>query len=394
MTEQIINLDHMSANPLLPEVQEAMIHAIRADYGNPSSQHKLGDQAAEALDRARESVSRLLNSPSPKDVVFTSGGTESVNLAVKGAAWARAGKGKHIVTSNIEHNAVLRSLRRLKMMDYIVSSVPVDKYGRVNPEDVARAIKDDTILVTIMHSNNEIGTIQPIEEIARITGKKGVLFHTDAVDSVGVVPVDVQKLGVDLLSFASNTFYGPTGAGGLFVRRGTKIWPLLDGGVQEHNKRAGAENLIGIIGMATAADIAVRDMSSRIAHARKLKAGLLEELPRYVDEYIVNGHPEESLPHLVSVSIKYIEGESVVLMLDDENFAVSTRSACAAGALQASHVLLSIGRDFADAQGTLVITFGVDNTEEDVTRFLAALKDVVTTLRDISPLYGKKAAHG
>jgi len=394
MTEQIINLDHMSANPLLPEVQEAMIHAIRADYGNPSSQHKLGDQAAEALDRARESVSRLLNSPSPKDVVFTSGGTESVNLAVKGAAWARANKGKHIVTSNIEHNAVLRSLRRLKMMDYIVSSVPVDKYGRVNPEDVARAIKDDTILVTIMHSNNEIGTIQPIEEIARITGKKGVLFHTDAVDSVGVVPVDVQKLGVDLLSFASNTFYGPTGAGGLFVRRGTKIWPLLDGGVQEHNKRAGAENLIGIIGMATAADIAVRDMSSRIAHARKLKARLLEELPRYVDEYIVNGHPEESLPHLVSVSIKYIEGESVVLMLDDENFAVSTRSACAAGALQASHVLLSIGRDFADAQGTLVITFGVDNTEEDVTRFLAALKDVVTTLRDISPLYGKKAAHG
>lgn len=394
MTENIINLDHMSANPLLPEVQEAMIHAIRADYGNPSSQHKLGDKAAEALDKARDSVSRLLNSPSPKDVVFTSGGTESVNLGVKGAAWARSDKGKHIVTSNIEHNAVLRSLRRLKMMDYIVSSVPVDKYGRVNPEDVARAIKDDTILVTIMHSNNEIGTIQPIEEIARITREKGVIFHSDAVDSVGVVPVDVQKLGVDLLSFASNTFYGPTGAGGLFVRRGTKIWPLLDGGVQEHNKRAGAENLIGIIGMATAADIAVRDMSSRIAHAGKLKAKLLEELPRYVDEYIVNGHPEESLPHLVSVSLKYIEGESVVLMLDDENFAVSTRSACAAGALQASHVLLSIGRDFADAQGTLVITFGVDNTEEDVTRFLTALKDVVTTLRDISPLYGKKAAHG
>lgn len=394
MTEKIINLDHMSANPLLPEVKDAMIEAIRADYGNPSSQHKPGDRAAEALDKAREAVSRLLNAPSPKDVVFTSCGTESVNLAVKGVAWAKADKGKHIVTSNIEHNAVLRSLRRLKMMDYKVSSVPVDGYGRVNPEDVAKAIKDDTILVTIMHSNNEIGTIQPIEEIARITKDKGVIFHTDAVDSVGVVPVDVQKLGVDLLSFASNTFYGPTGAGGLFVRRGTKIWPLLDGGVQEHNKRAGAENLVGIIGMGAAAEIAVRDMTSRIAHTKKLKAKLLEELPRYVDEYIVNGHPEESLPHLVSVSIQYIEGESVVLMLDDENFAVSTRSACAAGALQASHVLLSIGRDFADAQGTLVVTFGVDNTEEDVTRFLAALKDVVTTLRDISPLYGKKAAHG
>ena len=230
MAEKITNLDHMSANPLVPEVQEAMIQAIKADYGNPSSQHKLGDKAAEALDKARESVARLINAPSPKDVVFTSGGTESINLAVKGVAWAKQDKGKHIVTSNIEHNAVLRSLRRLKMMDYKVTSVPVDEYGRINPSDVAKAIKDDTVLVTIMHSNNEIGTIQPIQEIARITRDKGVIFHTDAVDSVGVVPVDVQKLGVDLLSFASNTFYGPTGAGGLFVRRGTKIWPLLDGG--------------------------------------------------------------------------------------------------------------------------------------------------------------------
>ena len=392
MAEKITNLDHMSANPLVPEVQEAMIQAIKADYGNPSSQHKLGDKAAEALDKARESVARLINAPSPKDVVFTSGGTESINLAVKGVAWAKQDKGKHIVTSNIEHNAVLRSLRRLKMMDYKVTSVPVDEYGRINPSDVAKAIKDDTVLVTIMHSNNEIGTIQPIQEIARITRDKGVLFHTDAVDSVGVVPVDVQKLGVDLLSFASNTFYGPTGAGGLFVRRGTKIWPLLDGGVQEHNKRAGAENLIGIVGMGAAAEVALRDMSSRISHVKQLKSKLLKDLPHYIDEYIVNGHPEESLPNLVSVSIQYIEGESVVLMLDDENFAVSTRSACAAGALQASHVLLSIGRDFADAQGTLVITFGVDNSEEDVTRFLGALKEAVKTLREISPLYAKKAA--
>ena len=392
MAERITNLDHMSANPLVPEVQEAMIRAMRIDYGNPSSQHKLGDKAAGALEKARESVARLINAPSPKDVVFTSGGTESVNMAVKGVAWAKQDKGKHILTSNIEHNAVLRSLRRLKMMDYKVTSVPVDEYGRVNPSDVAKAIKDDTVLVTIMHSNNEIGTIQPIQEIARITQEKGIVFHTDAVDSVGVVPVDVQKLGVDLLSFASNTFYGPTGAGGLFVRRGTKIWPLLDGGVQEHNKRAGAENLIGIIGMGAAAEVALRDMSSRIAHVKKLKSKLLKDLPQYIDGYIINGHPEESLPNLASVSIQYIEGESVVLMLDDENFAVSTRSACAAGALQASHVLLSIGRDFADAQGTLVITFGLDNREEDVTRFLAALKDAVKTLREISPLYAKKAA--
>jgi len=392
MTEKITNLDHMSANPLIPEVQEAMISAIRNDYGNPSSQHKLGDKAAEAMEKARESVARLINAPSAKDVVFTSGGTESINLAVKGIAWAKQDKGRHIVTSNIEHNAVLRSLRRLKMMDYKVSSVPVDGYGRVDPVDVAGAIKDDTVLVTIMHSNNEIGTIQPIQEIARITRERGVILHTDAVDSVGVVPVDVQTLGADLVSFASNTFYGPTGSGGLYVRRGTKIWPLLDGGVQEHNKRAGTENLIGIVGMGAAAEIAVRDMSARTAHVVKLKNKLLKELPHYIDEYIVNGHPEKSLPNLVSVSVKYIEGESVVLMLDDENIAVSTRSACAAGALQASHVLLSIGRDFADAQGTLVITLGEDNTEQDVTRFLAALKETVKTLREISPLYEKKAA--
>ena len=388
----IVNLDHLSANPLLPEVQEAMINAIRTDFGNPSSQHKLGDRASEVLDKARESVARLINSGSPKEVVFTSGGTESVNLAVKGVAWAKAEKGKHIVTSNIEHNAVLRSLRRLKMMDYKVSSVPVDSHGRVNPSDVAKAIKEDTILVSIMHSNNEIGTIQPIEEIARIARDKSVVFHVDAVDSVGVVPVDVQKLGVDLLSFASNPMYGPTGVGGLYVRRGTHLWPLLDGGVQENNRRAGTENLIGIIGMGVAAELAVRDMTSRMAAMKKLKDRLLRELPNHIDEYIINGHPELSLPNLVSVSIKYIEGESLVLLLDDENIAVSTRSACAAGALQASHVLLSIGRDFADAQGTLVVTFGLDNSESDLSRFLKALKDAVKTLREISPLYAK-AAH-
>ena len=277
------------------------------------------------------------------------------------------------------------------MMDFQVTSVPVDEYGRVNPDDVAKAMRDDTILVSIMHSNNEIGTIQPIEEIAEITKKKKVLFHTDAVDSVGVVPIDVQQLGVDLLSFASNPFYGPTGVGGLYIRRGTKVWPLLDGGVQENNKRAGAENLIGIVGMGVAADLALKDMDTRIAHYKKLKDRVLRELPNYIDEYYVNGHPEFSLPNLVSVSIKFIEGESVVLMLDEENIAVSTRSACAAGALQASHVLLSIGRDFADAQGTMVITFGVENSEEDVNRFLEVLKGAVQTLRDISPLYSKAA---
>ncbi len=384
-----INLDHLSANPILPEVQEVMIDTIKNNYGNPSSQHSLGDAAATALDDARESVARLINCSVPKEVVFTSSGTESVNHAIKGVAFAKGEKGKHIITSNIEHSSVIRSLKRLKLYDYTVTSVSVDEHGLVNPKEIEDAISDDTILITIMHSNNEIGTIQPIKEIAEIAKAHKVLFHTDACDSVGLIPVDVQDLGVDLMSFGSNTYYGPTGIGGLYIKRGTAVWPMFDGGVQENNKRAGTENLIGIVGMGKAAELAVKDMDKRIVHVKKLKDKFLKELPEYLDEYILNGHPEASLPNHISVSIKYIEGESVVLMLDEEGIAVSTRSACAAGALRASHVLLSIGRDFADAQGTMVITFGVDNTEEDVTRFLTVLRDTVVSLREISPLYKK-----
>ncbi|MFA9435303.1 MAG: cysteine desulfurase family protein [Deltaproteobacteria bacterium] len=385
----IINLDYLAANPLLPEVQEAMIEAIKKNYANPSSQHQLGDEAVAALQLAREQVAGLINSPVLKEVIFTSGGTESINHAVKGVAFANANKGKHIVTSNIEHNAVLRTLRVLKMMDFRVTSVPVDEQGRVNPDDVAAAIRDDTILVTIMHSNNEIGTIQPIEEIAQITRDKKVIFHSDAVDSVGVVPMDVQELGVDLLSFAANQFYGPSGVGGLYIRRGTRIWPLIDGGVQENNKRAGTENLLGIIGMGVAAESAAKEMEFRVKQATKLKEKLVTGLQERIEDVFINGHPELSLPNLVSVSVQYIEGEGIVLMLDEENIAVSTKSACAAGALQASHVLLSIGRDFADAQGTLVITFGRDTSEADIDRFLEVLEEVVQTLRNMSPLYIK-----
>ncbi|UCH08488.1 MAG: cysteine desulfurase [Deltaproteobacteria bacterium] len=385
----ILNLDHISANQLLPEVQDAMVSAIKMGYGNPSSQHKMGEQSSEALEKARESVAALINSPSPKEVVFTSCGTESINHAIKGVALASADKGKHLVTSNIEHNSVIRSIRRLKMMGYQVTSVPVDKYGRVSPDHVTKAIRDDTILVSIMHANNEIGTIEPIEEIASITKGKKVTFHVDAVDSVGVLPIDVQKLGVDLLSFASNPFYGPTGVGGLYIRRGTNVWPLLEGGIQENNKRAGTENLIGIIGLGVAAELAKRDMDARLSQFKRLREKFLKELPNYVDEYIINGHPEYCLPNLVSVSLKYIEGESIVLMMDDEDIEISTRSACASGSLRASHVLLSIGLQFAEAQGTLVITFGLENTEKDVVRFLTALKETVKTLRNLSPLYKK-----
>jgi cysteine desulfurase len=387
---RIINLDHVSSKPLLPEVKKVMIAAIEKDYHNPSSQHKSGEEAAGVLQKARGAVAALLNCKTPQEIVFTSGGTESVNHALKGVAMANEDKGKHIITSNIEHNAVIRSLRRLKSAGFAVTSLPVDPAGRVNPKDVAEAITKDTILVSIMHSNNETGTIQPIEEIGKITREKKVIFHSDAVDSVGVVPIDVQALGVDLLSFASNTFYGPPGVGGLYIRRGTRIFPFLDGGVQENNKRAGAENLLGIIGCGKAAELALQNMDKRLRHLRTLKNKLLLQLPLWLDEYIINTHPEFSLPNLVSISIKYIEGESVMLMLDDENIAVSTRSACATGSLRASHVLMSLGLSHADAQGTLVISFGIDNTGEDIDTFLKALKRVVSTLRDISPLYRKE----
>jgi cysteine desulfurase len=390
MSDAITNFDHISANPLLPAVKEAMIRALESDYHNPSSQHRTGEQAAELIENARKSVARLVNAANPKEIVFTSGGTESVNHAIKGAAMANRERGNHIITTNIEHNAVIRSLKRLKPMGFKITSLPVDNTGRVDPADVADTITDETILVSVMHSNNETGTIQPIAEIGRITREKKVLFHTDAVDSVGIVPVDVEALNVDLLSFAANTFYGPAGSGGLYIRRGARVFPLLEGGVQENNKRAGTENLIGIIGTGEAAEHAIREMDARYAHLAQLKNYFLESLPNYIDHYFVNTHPEHSLPYLASISIQYIEGESVMLMLDEEGFAVSTKSACATGSLRASHVLLSLGLSHADAQGTLVVSFGLENTREEITRFLEVLKDVVESLRNMSPLYHKE----
>ncbi|MFO7972192.1 MAG: cysteine desulfurase family protein [Desulfobacterales bacterium] len=384
-----INLDNISFTPILPGVKQAMIEAVNSDLHNPSSQNKAGEKSAELLSDARQTVAGLINASNPREIVFTSCGTESVNHAIKGAALANRDRGNHIITTNIEHNSVLRSLKRLTSQGFKVTSLPVDASGRVDPQSVADAITDQTILVSVMHSNNETGTIQPIEEIGRITRENKVLFHSDAVDSVGLVPVDVENLNVDLLSFGSNQFGGPTGAGGLYIRRGTRIFPLLDGGVQENNKRGGTENLISIIGMAKAAELAVKYMEERLVRLREIKNYLVRNLPEYVDEYIVNTNLENSLPNLLNISLKYIEGESVMLMLDDDNIAVSTKSACATGSLRASHVLLSLGLSHADAQGTIVISWSIDNTLEDIDRFLASLSKVVKTLRSMSPLYQK-----
>jgi cysteine desulfurase len=389
----LINLDHISASPLLAEVKEAMIEAINSDLHNPSSQHKAGEDAAERLEAARENVRRLVGAAAGKEIVFTSGGTESVNHAIKGTAMANRAKGNHIITSNIEHNAVIRSLKRLSGEGFKVTSLAVDETGRVNPEDVAKAITDKTILVSIMHSNNETGTIQPIREIGKITREKKVLFHSDAVDSVGVVPIDVEDLNVDLLSFGSNRFYGPHGVGGLYVRKGTRIFPLLEGGVQEHSKRGGTENLIGIIGMGKAAELAIKHMASRIDYLEGLKKYIIDNLPNHIDEYLINTNLDHSLPDLLNISLKYIEGESVMLMLDGDDVAVSTKSACATGSLRASHVLMSLGLSHADAQGTVVVSWGIDSEREDMDRFFASLAECVKILRDMSPLYKNHSSH-
>jgi cysteine desulfurase len=384
----MIYLDNISGTPLHPEVKQTMINYMENGFGNPISQHRIGDLAAEALETARAKVAQLINA-SPQDVIFTSGGTESINHAIKGVAFALADKGKHIITSNIEHQAVLRSLRFLMKLGFHVTSLPVDEHGLVDPRDVERAITDETILVSIMHANNEIGTLEPIAEIGEITRSRGIIFHSDAVASGGVIPTDVNVMGVDLLSIAANQFYGPSGVGALYVRPETKIIPLLDGGIQEFNLRAGAHNMLGIVGMGKAAELASTEMSSRVEHLMQLKKAFLSRLAP-LDEIIINGHPAKSLPNLVSVSIAYIEGESLVLMLDEENVCVSTRSACATGSLRASHVLVSCGRDYMTTQGTLIFSFGIDNTLEEVDTVFAALKKAVDFLRSMSPLYRKK----
>jgi cysteine desulfurase len=384
----MIYLDNISGTPLHPEVKQAMISHMDNGYGNPTSQHRVGDRAAEALEKARNDVAQLINA-NPEEVIFTSGGTESINHAIKGVAFALGDKGKHIITSNIEHQAVLRSLRMLMRLGYHVTSLPVDEHGLVDPKDVEKAITDETILVSIMHANNEIGTLEPIEEIGEITKARGIIFHSDAVASGGVVPTDVNALGVDLLSIAANQFYGPAGVGALYIRPGTKIIPLLDGGIQEQNLRAGAHNMLGIVGMGKAAELARMEMSSRLEHFRLIKKAFLDRLST-IDETIINGHPTKSLPNLISCSVKHVEGESLVLMLDENGICVSTRSACATGSLRASHVLVSCGRDYMTTQGTIILSFGVDNTLQEVGTVFDALKKAVDFLRSMSPFYNKK----
>lgn len=386
---QTIYFDHISSTPIHPKVKQRMTSYINDHYGNPVSQHRLGDAASEALETAREQVADLINAK-PQDIVFTSGGTESVNHAIKGVAMATHEKGKHIITSNIEHQSVSKSLRMLMRMGYRVTSLSVDKYGLVDPKEVERAITDETVLVSIMHANNEIGTIEPIAAIGKITRARGIIFHTDAIASVGVVPFDVEAMNVDLVSMAANQFYGPSGVGALYIRPKTRILPLIEGGMQENGQRAGTENMLGIVGMGKAAELAKKEMDQRVKHLRQLRQAWIAKL-KTVEAIEINGHPTECLPHLVSFSVHYVEGESMILMLDEKGICASTRSACASGSLRASHVLLATGCDYAAAQGTLIFSFGIDNTVEELDIAMDVFNESVVFLRNMSPLYKKKA---
>jgi len=387
----VVYLDNYAATPLHPKVKEAMHRIVDEVFGNPSSDHRFGQAAAEALDTARKQTANLLGSEA-EEIVFTSGGTESVNHAIKGVAFSQREKGRHIITTNIEHKSVLNCLRTLRLLDYQITSLDVDQYGLVDPAAVEKAITDQTVLITIQLANNEIGTIQPIAEIAKIARQKKVVFHTDAVAAAGIIPIDVKALDVDLLSLAANQFNGPNGVGALYVKRGTPLWPLLEGGVQENRKRAGTENVVGIVGLGMAAEMAWLEGHERLEKFRTLRRKLIDGLKARIPNLKFNGHPTQVLPHLVSVSVEFIEGEGLMLLLDEEGICVATRSACASGSLRASHVLIGTGMDFALAQGTLLITFGRDNTEAEVDRLLEVMPRVVQTLRDMSPIYQKSVA--
>jgi cysteine desulfurase len=383
-----VYLDNNSTTPVLPEVRDAMLPYLGEYFGNPSCLHDWGDPPREAMEKAREQVAGLIGG-APEEIIFTASGTEANNFAVKGIAMANQKKGKHVVVSAIEHFSVLNSAKTLEKLGYSYTTVPVDRYGVIDPEKVRKAIRDDTILVSIMHANSEVGTLEPVKEIARITKEKGVLFHTDAVATAGTIPVNVKELGVDALSLAGNMFYGPKGAGALWLRKGVRIMPLLDGGIQEGGKRAGTENVPGIVGLGKAAEIAKTQMSARIEHLAKLRDRLIRGLPATIEHVVVTGHPESRLPGHASFCVEFIEGESMLMLLSTKGIAVTSGSACTSRALLASHVLLAMGLPHEIAQGSLLFGLGINNTIEDVDYVLAELPPIVDRLRQMSPLYSK-----
>ncbi len=383
-----VYLDYTATTPLAPEVFEAMQPYFLEKFGNPSSIHSYGEAPLEAIGEAREKVARLIGA-TPEEIIFTSCGTEANNHAIKGVAFQYLDKKGHIIVSGIEHFSVWYVVRRLQKWGYRVTYLPVDRFGMVDPEDVARAITDKTILVSIQMASAEVGTIQPLKEIARIAREKNIPFHTDAVAPVGIIPVDVNELGVDFLSLSAAQFYGPKGAGALYIRHKTPVVPLMDGGAQEDGKRSGTENVPAIVGMGKAAELAMERMESDAARFISLKRRLIDGIKEKIDNIYVNGHPERCLPNIVNISVGYVEGESMLLFLDGEGIAVASGSACTSVSLRASHVLTAMGLSPELAQGSLLFSLGRETTEEDIDYVIEKMPPIVKRLRELSPLSEK-----
>lgn len=385
-----VYLDHSATTPVDPEVARAMYECMLNNWGNPSSIHSFGREAKKAMEEAREKVAAAIGADDPAEIIFTSGGTEADNLAIKGVAEANAKRGNHIITSSVEHHAVLDACKYLEKHGFEVTYLPVDEYGMVSVEDVRRAITDRTILISIMHANNEVGTIQPVEEIGRLAREKGIYFHVDAVQTVGKIPVNVKDLNCDLLSISAHKIYGPKGIGCLYVRKGTRILPIQHGGAQERRRRAGTENMPGIVGFGVAIEKAVREMPERAEKERKLRDKIINTVMNTIPHTKLNGHPEKRLPNNANFSFQYIEGESILLMLDMKGIAASSGSACTSGSLEPSHVLLAMGVPHEIAHGSVRFTLGKDNTEEQIDYLLEVLPEIVERLRAMSPLYQKE----
>lgn len=385
-----VYLDNNATTRMREEVLEAMLPFYKDIYGNASSVHQFGRAARKAIDDARANVANLLGATSAEEVIFTSGGTESDNYAIKGVASALKAKGNHIITSAIEHQAVLNTCKFLEKEGYKITYLGVDKYGVISLDELRKAITDKTILITIMYANNEIGTIEPIEEIGKIAKEKNIYFHTDAVQAVGKLAFSVKDMNIDLLSMSAHKIYGPKGMGALYMKKGTKITPQMHGGHHEMNKRAGTENVAGIVGLGRAAELAKKEIIEE-GKIKDLRDYLHKGVTSKINDVKLNGHPEKRLPNTLNLSFTYLEGESIILNLDMEGVAVSTGSACTSGTLEPSHVLTAMGLDPVNTQGSVRFSLGRDNTREDMDYVIEVLPPIIKRLRAMSPLYnGKK----
>ena len=384
-----VYMDNASGTPVHPKVMEAMVPFLKEGFGNPSSLHRFGRITSDAIQAARTQVANLIHAK-PNEIIFTSSGTEANNFAIKGILSSHKKRGNHIITTQIEHFSVLNPLKSLEKSGYVVTYLPVDKYGMVNPDDVKKAITSTTTMVSIMYANGEIGTIEPIKEIGTITKEKGIIFHTDAVAATGNIPIDVLDSHIDVLSMSANQFNGPSGIGALYLREGVRILPFMEGGVQEGGRRAGTENIVGIVGMGKAAELAKLEMSQRIDKIQNLRNQLRDGILKNINHVYLNGHQTNRLPGNLSLCIEYIEGESVLLFLDMQGIAISSGSACTSRSLKASHVIMATCVDAALAQGTVLFSLGIDNSETDVKYVLEKLPPIVERLRQMSPLYNLK----